>query len=152
MSAEKGAEATKTADSAAKMREYPLATVTKHLVKPCLPEGTNLQKDASLALHRASFMFVSYLGIMAQDAMPAKVKTMKPEHILNVLKELELEFMLPELNEFAENLAETRAAKQGIQKEPTGDEKLASLLEKTGITLPDVSDIHLPGEEADVEM
>ncbi|KAL0635022.1 hypothetical protein Q9L58_006051 [Maublancomyces gigas] len=98
----------------------PKSIVTR-LAKGVLPQNTNVQKDAILALSKGGTVFINYLCATANDQ--AKVqgrKTINPGDILEAMRILEFGDFLPrleaELAKFNQIASEKRAATKKTPK------------------------------------
>ncbi|KAF8418036.1 histone-fold-containing protein, partial [Tirmania nivea] len=92
----------------------PRSVVTR-LAKGVLPQNTNIQKDAVLALTKGATVFINYLCTAAnENAVKANKKTIMPKDILEAISQLELDEFCPrlqaELAKFEEITSEKRAA------------------------------------------
>lgn len=92
----------------------PRSIVTR-LAKGVLPQNTNIQKDAVLALTKGATVFINYLCTAAnENAVKANKKTIMPKDVLEAISQLELDEFGPrlqaELAKFEEITSEKRAA------------------------------------------
>ncbi|KAI7862132.1 histone-fold-containing protein [Spinellus fusiger] len=79
--------------------ELPKANVAR-VLKNALPTGTALQKDAKLAVSKASAVFISYLSTVANDiAKSANHKTISAADVFKAMEILELDHLSPLLKE-----------------------------------------------------
>ncbi|RPA95321.1 histone-fold-containing protein [Choiromyces venosus 120613-1] len=75
----------------------PKSIVTR-LAKGVLPQNTNVQKDAILALSKGGTVFINYLCAAANDqAKQRGRKTINPKDVLEAMEQLEFGEFLPRL-------------------------------------------------------
>ncbi|RPB28249.1 histone-fold-containing protein, partial [Terfezia boudieri ATCC MYA-4762] len=75
----------------------PKSIVTR-LAKGVLPQNTNIQKDAVLALTKGATVFINYLCTAAnENAVKANKKTIMPKDVLEAISQLELDEFGPRL-------------------------------------------------------
>ncbi|KAI8381195.1 histone-fold-containing protein [Radiomyces spectabilis] len=97
--------------------ELPKANVAR-VLKHALPSGTALQKDAKLAVSKASTVFINYLSAVANDlAKSANHKTICAADVFKAMEVLELDHLIPPLKE-------SFTAFQQLQKEKKQSKKL----------------------------
>lgn len=99
----------------------PKSIVTR-LAKGVLPQNTNIQKDAVLALTKGATVFINYLCTAAnENAVKANKKTIMPKDVLEAISQLELNEFRPrleaELAKFEEITSEKRAAAKKAAKD-----------------------------------
>ncbi|KAF9958505.1 hypothetical protein BGZ72_000256 [Mortierella alpina] len=93
--------------------ELPKAILTR-IMKQVLPDNTNIQANAKLAMTKSTTLFINYLASAANDvAASAGHKMISGAHVLKALESLDLEEMLP-------RLTEEFKAYQAIQKSRKG--------------------------------
>ncbi|KAF9936488.1 hypothetical protein BGZ67_002349 [Mortierella alpina] len=93
--------------------ELPKAILTR-IMKQVLPDNTNIQANAKLAMTKSTTLFVNYLASAANEvAAAAGHKIISGAHVLKALESLDLEEMLP-------RLTEEFKAYQAIQKSRKG--------------------------------
>ncbi|KAF9173015.1 hypothetical protein BGX21_001950 [Mortierella sp. AD011] len=97
--------------------ELPKAILTR-IMKHVLPENTNIQANAKLAMTKSTTLFINYLASAANDvAASAGHKIVSGAHVLKAIESLDLEEMLPRLNEeFQAFQAIQRSRKEGAAK------------------------------------
>ncbi|KAF9899886.1 hypothetical protein EC991_008212 [Linnemannia zychae] len=77
--------------------ELPKAILTR-IIKQALPENTNIQANAKLAMTKSTTLFINYLTSAANEmAANAGHKIVSGAHVLKALEEVDLEEMLPRL-------------------------------------------------------
>ncbi|KAG2179406.1 hypothetical protein INT44_006252 [Umbelopsis vinacea] len=104
--------------------ELPKANVTR-ILKHALPASTALQKDAKLAISKASTVFINYLSATANDiAKSANHKTITAPDVFKALEVLELEDFVPKLQEAFTAYQQLQQEKKSRKKEgkAEGDE------------------------------
>ncbi|KAI5808841.1 histone-fold-containing protein [Peziza echinospora] len=90
----------------------PKSIVTR-LAKGVLPQNTNIQKDATLALTKGATVFINYLCATAnENAAKNSRKTINPKDILEAISQLELDDFRPRLE------AELNSKKSAPKSEP----------------------------------
>ncbi|KAJ2963107.1 hypothetical protein NQZ79_g1821 [Umbelopsis isabellina] len=105
--------------------ELPKANVTR-ILKHALPASTALQKDAKLAISKASTVFINYLSATANDiAKSANHKTITAPDVFKALEVLELEDFVPKLQEAFTAFQQLQQEKKSRKKEgkAEGDEE-----------------------------
>lgn len=105
--------------------ELPKANVTR-ILKHALPASTALQKDAKLAISKASTVFINYLSATANDiAKSANHKTITAPDVFKALEVLELEDFVPKLQEAFTAFQQLQQEKKSRKKEgkTEGDEE-----------------------------
>ncbi|KAG0315096.1 hypothetical protein BGZ97_008598 [Linnemannia gamsii] len=79
--------------------ELPKAILTR-IMKQALPENTNIQANAKLAMTKSTTLFINYLTSAAnEEAANAGHKIVSGAHVLKALEAVDLEEMLPRLTE-----------------------------------------------------
>ncbi|KAI8068275.1 histone-fold-containing protein, partial [Gongronella butleri] len=79
--------------------ELPKANVTR-ILKQSLPAGTNLQRNAKLAVSKAGTVFISYISALANDvAKNQNHKTITSADVIKALEIAELDALLPTLKD-----------------------------------------------------
>ncbi|KAG0197734.1 hypothetical protein BGX28_008740 [Mortierella sp. GBA30] len=79
--------------------ELPKAILTR-IMKNVLPENTNIQANAKLAMTKSTTLFINYLASAANDvAASAGHKIVSGAHVLKALESIDLEEMVPRLTE-----------------------------------------------------
>ncbi|KAG0253471.1 hypothetical protein BG011_006349 [Mortierella polycephala] len=79
--------------------ELPKAILTR-IMKQVLPDNTNIQGNAKLAMTKSTTLFINYLASAANDvAADAGHKIISGAHVLKALESLDLEDMVPRLTE-----------------------------------------------------
>ncbi|KAF9105853.1 hypothetical protein BGX27_009411 [Mortierella sp. AM989] len=83
-----------------------------------LPENTNIQANAKLAMTKSTTLFINYLASAANDvAASAGHKIISGAHVLKAIESLDLEEMLPRLTEeFQAFQAIQKSRKEGAAK------------------------------------
>ncbi|KAF9978311.1 hypothetical protein BGZ73_002902 [Actinomortierella ambigua] len=77
--------------------ELPKAILTR-IMKRALPENTNIQSNAKLAISKSTTIFINYLAATANDAAHSvNHKIINASHVFKALEMLDLEEMIPEL-------------------------------------------------------
>ncbi|KAF9122419.1 hypothetical protein BGW39_009762 [Mortierella sp. 14UC] len=77
--------------------ELPRAILTR-IMKQALPENTNIQANAKLAMTKSTTLFINYLTSAANEvAANAGHKIVSGAHVLKALEAVDLEEMLPRL-------------------------------------------------------
>lgn len=75
----------------------PSSAVTR-IIKDCLPNGSNVSKDARVAVGRAASMFVLYITSAANDyAKQSNRKTISGNDVLKALSETDFEMFVQPL-------------------------------------------------------
>ncbi|KAF8936651.1 hypothetical protein BGZ47_009398 [Haplosporangium gracile] len=79
--------------------ELPKAILTR-IMKQALPENTNIQANAKLAMTKSTTLFINYLASAANEvAGSVGHKIISGAHVLKALETVDLEEMLPRLTE-----------------------------------------------------
>ncbi|GJJ70804.1 DNA polymerase epsilon subunit 3 [Entomortierella parvispora] len=79
--------------------ELPKSVLTR-IMKRVLPENTNVQANAKLALSKSTILFINYLASAAmEEAASAGQKTISGAHVFKALEALDLEEFIPRLQE-----------------------------------------------------
>ncbi|KAG0270030.1 hypothetical protein DFQ27_000994 [Actinomortierella ambigua] len=140
--------------------ELPKAILTR-IMKRALPDNTNIQSNAKLAISKSTTIFINYLAATANEAAHAvNHKIINASHVFKALEMLDLEEMIPELTaqlEAYQKLQKSKkiskeSAKEGEsaskKRKPTGSSKGKSKALKGGSS-------ETPGQKAtdgDVDM
>ncbi|KAF9081181.1 hypothetical protein BGX23_001165 [Mortierella sp. AD031] len=97
--------------------ELPKAILTR-IMKQALPENTNIQANAKLAMTKSTTLFINYLASAANDvAASAGHKIVSGAHVLKALESVDLEEMLPRLTEELQAFQSIqRSRKEGAAK------------------------------------
>ncbi|KAF9423621.1 hypothetical protein BGZ94_008238 [Podila epigama] len=89
--------------------ELPKAIITR-IIKQVLPENTNIQSNAKLAMSKSTTLFINYIASAANEvALAAGHKIITGAHVLKCLEDIEY-------GDMASRLQEELAAYQAIQK------------------------------------
>ncbi|KAJ6641184.1 DNA polymerase epsilon subunit 3, partial [Pseudolycoriella hygida] len=104
----------------------PTAVVTR-LIKDALPDGTNIGKEARIAISKAASVFIIYLSSAAiNEAKKLKHKTMTPQNIFDALEEIDFENFIDPLREsleqYKQSIKDKKASKQGSDKKEAEEE------------------------------
>ena len=90
----------------------PLSVVNR-LIKDALPPGHMVAKDARLAIARAASVFVLYCTHHASaQAVDQSRKTLKDIDVFHGLREMELDVLIPEVQQATEEYKAQRQAKK----------------------------------------
>ncbi|KAG0354918.1 histone-fold-containing protein [Gamsiella multidivaricata] len=97
--------------------ELPKAILTR-IMKQVLPENTNIQANAKVAMTKSTTLFINYLASAANEvASNAGHKIVSGTHVLNALESLDLEEMIPRLEEELKSFqAIQKSRKEGAAK------------------------------------
>ncbi|KAG0226468.1 histone-fold-containing protein [Mortierella sp. GBAus27b] len=79
--------------------ELPKAILTR-IMKQALPDNTNIQANAKLAMAKSTTLFINYLASAANDvALGAGHKIVSGTHVLKALESLDMDDIVPRLTE-----------------------------------------------------
>ncbi|KAF9908714.1 hypothetical protein BX616_011383 [Lobosporangium transversale] len=110
--------------------ELPRAILTR-IMKQVLPEGTNIQSNAKLAMAKSTTMFINYLASAAnEEALRAGHKIISAAHVLRALEPLDLEDMLPRLEEEFKAYQSIQRSRKNGAKAAAAKDKEESLTSK----------------------
>ncbi|KAI9022260.1 histone-fold-containing protein [Phycomyces nitens] len=102
--------------------ELPKANVAR-VLKNALPAGTALQKDAKLAVSKASTVFINYLSTVANDiAKSANHKTISAADVFKAMEILELDHLTPQLKDAFAAYQQLQSDKKLRKKEKKSEE------------------------------
>ncbi|PUU81030.1 histone-fold-containing protein [Tuber borchii] len=98
-SAASGKDKEKDKDNGVSIDDHTLPkSIVTRLAKGVLPQNTNVQKDAILALSKGGTVFINYLCAAANDqAKHHGRKTINPKDVLEAMEQLEFGEFLPRL-------------------------------------------------------
>ncbi|KAI8100093.1 histone-fold-containing protein [Halteromyces radiatus] len=101
--------------------ELPKANVTR-VLKHALPPGTALQKNAKLAVSKASTVFINYITSLAHDAAKSNNhKTITPVDVMKAMEIAELDHLLPQLKERLQEYQTLQNEKKQRRKDKQND-------------------------------
>ncbi|KAF9559536.1 hypothetical protein EC968_006542 [Mortierella alpina] len=107
--------------------ELPKAILTR-IMKQVLPDNTNIQANAKLAMTKSTTLFINYLASAANEvAASAGHKIISGAHVLKALESLDLEEMLPRLTEEFKAYQSIQKSKKGAAAKTSKDKQDAEV-------------------------
>ncbi|KAG0285821.1 hypothetical protein BGZ96_009987 [Linnemannia gamsii] len=106
--------------------ELPKAILTR-IMKQALPENTNIQANAKLAMTKSTTLFINYLTSAANEvAANAGHKIVSGAHVLKALEAVDLEEMLPRLTEELQAFQSIQRSKRATTAQAAKDKDSSS--------------------------